>query len=110
MQDGPLNEDQVQELNLQVRMILAHNCYNCHGSAKVKGDLRLDTREFIMKGGKNGDVLVPGEPKSSEIIHRVLLPRSDKKAMPAKGKGLTKEEISILEYWIKKGAPGPKGE
>jgi len=110
MQDGPLNEDQVQELNLQVRMILAHNCYNCHGSAKVKGDLRLDTREFIMKGGKNGDVLVPGEPKSSEIIHRVLLPRSDKKAMPAKGKGLTKEEISILEYWIKKGAPWPKGE
>lgn len=110
MQEGPLNEDQVQELNLQVRTILAHNCYNCHGSAKVKGELRLDTREFIMKGGKHGDVLVPGEPKTSEIIRRVLLPRSDKKAMPAKGKGLSKEEIAILEYWIKKGAPWPKGE
>jgi uncharacterized membrane protein len=110
MQEGPLSEAQVQELNLQVRTILAHNCYNCHGSAKVKGELRLDTREFIMKGGEHGEVLIPGDPKASEMIHRVSLPRSDKKAMPSKGKGLTKEEIAILEYWIKKGAPWPSGE
>ncbi|MBN8856761.1 MAG: DUF1549 domain-containing protein, partial [Sphingobacteriales bacterium] len=110
VQEGPLSEEQVQELTLQVRTILAHNCYNCHGSAKVKGELRLDTREFIMKGGEHGEVLVPGDPKASEMIHRVSLPRSDKKAMPSKGKGLTKEEIAILEYWIKKGAPWPSGE
>src|SRR5690606_16041548 len=43
-----LSDDQVAALNLEVRTILAHNCYNCHGEAKKKGDLRLDSRDAIM--------------------------------------------------------------
>lgn len=108
--DGPLNEMQVQELNLQVRTILAHSCNNCHGVAKTKGDLRLDSREYIEKGGENGPVVVPGDPGKSELMRRVLLPSNHKEYMPAKGKGLTKEEIAILDYWIRKGAPWPEGE
>ncbi|MBX3257392.1 MAG: DUF1549 domain-containing protein [Chitinophagaceae bacterium] len=107
---GPLNEAQVQELNLQVRTILAHNCNNCHGAAKVKGGLRLDSKEFIEKGGENGAVVNPGHPENSELIRRILLPRSHKEAMPSKGKGLTKDEIAILDYWIKQGTPWPTGE
>ncbi|GAA4314124.1 DUF1549 domain-containing protein [Compostibacter hankyongensis] len=108
-QNVPLNDTQVQELNLQVRTILAHNCTSCHGSAKVKGELRLDSKAMVMKGGKNGPVLVAGHPEKSELIRRVLLSRTDKKAMPAKGKGLTKEEIAVLQFWIKQGAPWPDG-
>ncbi len=108
--DGPLNETQVQELNLQVRTILAHSCNSCHGAAKTKGDLRLDSREYIEKGGENGPVIVPGDPAKSELMRRVLLPSNHKEYMPAKGKGLTKEEIAILDYWIRKGAPWPDGE
>ncbi len=108
--NGELTEEQVQELNLQVRTILAHNCYNCHGAAKVKAQLRLDSREFIMKGGEHGAALVPGSPQKSEMMRRILLPRGHKEAMPNKGKGLTKDEITVLEYWIKKGAPWPAGE
>lgn len=107
---GPLNETQIQELNLQVRTIFAHNCYSCHGSAKVKGELRLDSKEAIFKGGENGKVIVPGDVHTSELLRRIKLPRSDKEAMPTKGKGLTKEEIAIIEYWIKHGAPWPNGE
>ena len=110
VQKGPLNETQVQELNLQVRTIFAHNCYNCHGSGKVKGELRLDGKEFIMKGGEHGQVLIPGDPKGSEIMRRITLPRNHKEAMPSKGKGLTKDEIAIIEYWIKQGAPWPSGQ
>ncbi|MBX3239756.1 MAG: DUF1549 domain-containing protein [Chitinophagaceae bacterium] len=108
--DGPLSETQVQELNLQVRTILAHSCNNCHGVAKTKGDLRLDSREYIEKGGESGPVIVPGDPGKSELMRRVLLPSNHKEYMPAKGKGLTKEEIAILDYWIRKGAPWPEGE
>lgn len=107
---GPLNDVQIQELNLQVRTILAHSCNSCHGAAKVKGGLRLDSKEFIERGGENGPAIQPGHPENSELIRRVLLPRNHKEAMPAKGKGLTKEEIAILEYWIKQGAPWPTGE
>lgn len=106
---GPLSEAQVQELNFQVRTIFAHNCYSCHGAGKVKGELRLDRKEFVFKGGKNGSILIPGHPEKSELIRRVKLPRSEKEAMPNKGKGLTKSEIELLELWIRQGAPWPAG-
>jgi uncharacterized membrane protein len=106
---GPLTAPQVQELNLQVRTILAHNCYSCHGSAKVKGELRLDSRADLMKGGKNGSILIPGHPEKSELIRRIGLPRNDKDAMPSKGKGLAPAEIATLDFWIRQGAPWPTG-
>ena len=108
-QKGPLTADQVQDLNLQVRTILAHNCYSCHGTVKVKGELRLDSKQMLFKGGKGGSVLTPGHPDKSELIRRIRLPRNDKDAMPSKGKGLTEKEIATLEFWIKEGAPWPDG-
>jgi len=45
-----LNANQLQELNINVRTILAHNCYSCHNATKTKGGLRLDKKEFIFKG------------------------------------------------------------
>ena len=107
--DGQLNENQIQELNLQVRTIFAHNCYKCHGRAKVKGELRLDSKESIMKGGEDGAVILPGNPDKSELIRRVSLPRSHEDAMPEKGKRLSKDEIALLRFWIKQGAPWPTG-
>ncbi|ULQ54061.1 DUF1549 domain-containing protein [Flavihumibacter fluvii] len=106
---GPLTSDISRELNFQVRTILAHNCYSCHGPVKVKGELRLDSKENIFKGGKNGPVLIAGHPENSEIIRRLNLPRTHKEAMPSKGKALNRKEIDILEYWIKQGAPWPDG-
>lgn len=106
---GPLNEEQIQDLNLQVRTIFAHNCYSCHGAGKVKGQLRLDRKEFIFEGGEHGKVIVPGNAANSEMIRRIKLPRNDKESMPTKGKGLTKNEIAIIEFWIQQGAPWPAG-
>lgn len=105
-----LNEEEVQQLTLQVRTIFAHNCTNCHGEAKRKGDLRLDTKEFIMKGGEDGAVIIPGNPGESDLIRRIKLPRSHKDAMPSKGKSLSKDEIALLNFWIKQGAPWPSGK
>lgn len=102
---APLTEPQIQELNFQVRTIFAHNCYSCHGEAKQKGDLRLDSKQAIFKGGKNGSILIPGNPAKSELIRRLHLPRTDKEAMPSKGKSLSTNEIAILEFWIRQGAP-----
>ena len=102
-----LSLKQETELNLQVRTILAHNCYKCHGADKVKGDLRLDMKDMIFKGGEHGPVIVAGNPDESEIVKRISLPEGDKKAMPSKDKRLTKAEIDIIKLWIKKGAPWP---
>lgn len=105
-----LSEAQLLELNLQVRTIFAHHCYKCHGPTKIKGELRLDSKEFIMQGGENGVVVVPGEPSESELMRRVTLPREHKDAMPEKGEGLSEKEIAWLKFWIEQGAPWPEGK
>ncbi len=105
-----LTPKQVEDLNLEVRTILAHNCTNCHGEAKKKGGLRLDSKEAIFAGGESGATLVPGQPGKSELIRRISLPAGHKEVMPSKGKLLTREEIGILSLWIEKGAPWPEGK
>ena len=102
-----LTKQQSIELNIQVRAILAHNCYKCHGAEKIKGDLRLDRRDMIFKGGENGPVVIPGDAVASDLFRRISLPSSHKDAMPSKGKKLAEGDIELIKFWIQKGAPWP---
>ena len=63
----------------------------------------------MLKGGEDGPVLVAHFSEKSEIIRRVKLPAGHDDAMPTKGKRLTDDEITLLEFWIKQGAPWPVG-
>lgn len=100
--------DQVRLLT-DVRTILAHNCYQCHSATKIKGELRLDSKEFVFKGGENGSVIEPGNADASELYRRITLPVDHKESMPSKGKKLSEQEIQILATWINAGAPWPEG-
>lgn len=91
-----------------VRTIFAHSCYRCHSSDKIEGELRLDEREFVFKGGENGPVIKLGEPRKSELIRRISLPAGHDDVMPSKGKLLSKEEIEMISLWIEKGAFWPE--
>lgn len=104
-----LSEEKQIKLVGQVRAIFAHNCYNCHSTAKIKGDLRLDSKEHVFKGGESGAVIIPGDPKKSDLVRRINLPKNHKDAMPSKGKTLSKDEIAIITLWVDKGAPWPEG-
>jgi len=88
-----------------VKPILEDKCYQCHGSSRQKGKLRLDEPQHILKGGKNGVVLVAGKPDESEMIDRMLLPVNDEDHMPPREKKqLNEKEIEILKNWIAAGA------
>ncbi len=102
-----LSDAQLADLNLEVRSIFAHNCYKCHSAEKIKGELRLDKKEFVFKGGESGPVITPGRPEESEMIRRLLLPRDHDESMPPKGKSLAEKEIATLRFWIASGAPWP---
>ena len=104
-----LTKKQEAELNVAVRAILAHNCYKCHSAEKIKGDLRLDRKDMIFKGGENGLVIIPGNPDESEIFRRITLPAYHKDAMPSKGKKLSDADIAVINFWIQKGAPWTEG-
>lgn len=88
-----------------VRPILEKKCYSCHGSGKQKGKLRLDSPEFLLKGGEDGPALEAFHPGKSLVMMRMLLPDSDEDHMPPKGKPqVTDEEKALIEWWIHNGA------
>jgi len=64
--------------------------------------LRLDSREHMLKGGRSGPALVPGDPGESLLV-RAVEQRSDKLKMPP-GRKLSAEELADLATWIKQGA------
>src|SRR5262245_22434251 len=87
-----------------VRPVLAANCYDCHGDQQY-GGLRLDSRDAMLKGGRSGPAIVPGDPDKSLMIEAVRQ-TSDKLKMPKGGK-LRPDEVDALVAWIKAGAPWP---
>ena len=54
----------------KVRPVLASNCYDCHTEMR-SGGLRLDSREAMLKGGRSGPALVPGDPDKSLLIQAI---------------------------------------
>lgn len=85
--------------------IFEAKCNKCHGEEKQKGELRLDTYEFTMQGGENGDNIVAGKPADSLTIQRIDLPEDDDEHMPPEGKDqLTPAETAAIRYWIQAGA------
>jgi mono/diheme cytochrome c family protein len=88
-----------------IEPIFTASCISCHGPDKQKGELRLDTYAALMRGGKHGLVIKPGDTKASELFRRITLPRDDNKAMPPQAKtALTPAQIKLIELWIAAGA------
>jgi ribosomal protein S16/uncharacterized membrane protein len=85
-----------------IKPIFEEKCLSCHSSKKQKGDLRLDQKIYITKGGKNGKCL---DSAKSLLVKRLNLPIGEEEHMPPKGKPqLNENEQKIIEWWIKNGA------
>ena len=93
----------------KIRPILVDQCYQCHsqGSERIKGELLLDTREGVLKGGKSGPLLVPGQPDKSRLMQAVRYQDKDLQ-MPPNDRKLSDAQIAVLAEWIKMGAPDPR--
>ena len=88
-----------------VKPILEAKCFSCHGPNKQKGKLRLDEPDFILKGGKNGEIIVAGKAEESALMKRIMLQKDNKDHMPPIEKSqLSKQEIELLHWWINGGA------
>jgi hypothetical protein len=69
-----------------IKPILETRCYGCHGPNKQKGKLRLDEPDFILKGGKDGKIIIAGKADESNLIERIFLPKENEDHMPPKEK------------------------
>src|SRR5262245_5898885 len=87
----------------KIRPLLAANCYDCHTEEQL-GGLRLDSRDAMLKGGKRGPAIVPGDPDRSLLIAAVR--QTGDLKMP-KGGHLKPDEIEALAAWVRAGAGWP---
>ena len=58
-------KEQLDFFEGKIRPILAENCFKCHSieRGKSKGELTLDTKDGLEKGGETGKAIVPGDPE-----------------------------------------------
>jgi mono/diheme cytochrome c family protein len=88
-----------------VAPLLAARCESCHGSAKQKGKLRVDSIEALVAGGKGGPAIVPGNAAGGTLIARSHLPLEDDKHMPpTKEPQLDDNQVALIAWWIGQGA------
>jgi cytochrome c551/c552 len=92
-----------------VKPILQTNCGKCHFDMNHKGGLSLQTRASTMKGGRDGVVIVPGDPAKSTLVKLIRHegPPDDPKPMPPKSPKMSDADIAVIEQWIKAGAVMP---
>ncbi len=90
----------------QVKPLLKSRCYACHGVLKQESGLRLDSSEFIRRGGESGPAIAPGKSQSSLLISAIT-GTNDVTLMPQEGKRLEPEQVALLRDWIDQGAVAP---
>jgi uncharacterized membrane protein len=88
-----------------VAPILERRCMQCHNEKKAKGKFRMDTYELLVKGGKDGPGIEPGNSAESNIIVRMELPEDDDDHMPPEGKpDIEDAEVRVIRWWLDNGA------
>ena len=104
----PITAEQEKFFEAKIRPVLATQCGKCHSSTaeKLRGGLRLDSREAVRLGGDSGPAIVPGNLEESPLIKAIRY--ADKELrMPPKAK-LPDAVIGDFEVWVKMGAPDPR--
>ncbi len=87
--------------------LLRDHCFKCHGaSPKLKGALRITSREGILEGGLGGQVVDLKKPEASRLYHAVAYDE-ERLRMPPSGK-LDDAAAAVLLRWIQGGMPWGK--
>ena len=86
-----------------IRPVLAEKCLSCHAE-KPKGDLRLDSRAAVLKGGKRGPAIVAGEPEKSLLLKAIRHHKGVPRMPPKAADRLSDQAVANFEKWIADGA------
>jgi hypothetical protein len=93
-----------------VKPLLQTKCFSCHGAIRQKAGLRLDAAQLLLKGTKNGPVVIPGKPDDSPLIAVITSEGHERAAMPPEGEGepFSPAQVAMIRQWIKAGAKAPE--
>ena len=93
-----------------IKPILVHKCYACHGVLKQQGGLRLDTGKSLITGGQSGATINLDNPLKSLLLS--VMTGEAGFRMPPEGEGshLSNAELDLFRSWISQGARVPDDE
>jgi mono/diheme cytochrome c family protein len=102
-----------------IKPLFEQSCIRCHGPGRARAGIKLDTRENVIKGGKDGALFEVGKSDKSTLVVAISM-LDPKSAMPpgsrnqktdappanppAGPKPLTAEEVGLVRAWIDQGA------
>src|ERR1700739_3808538 len=92
-----------------IKPIFDHSCVRCHHGEKAKGNVHLDSLDGVIKGGKDGKAVSPGDSTKSPLVFAVAHVGDEDDFMPPpKNKAnisqLTTEQVGLIRAWIDQGA------
>ena len=107
-QDQPPAAEGIRFFESKIRPALVTHCYECHSteSGKVRGGLKVDSRDALLRGGDSGPAVV-AKSLDESVLYQALLYHDDGWQMPPKGK-LPQATIDDFRRWIQMGAPDPR--
>jgi mono/diheme cytochrome c family protein len=79
--------------------LLKARCGACHSAAARQGGLSIESRDDLVKGGKTGAAVIPGNG-----VDGLLLAMISSGRMPMGGNKLPQNEIERIRSWIEGGA------
>jgi hypothetical protein len=125
----PVSKQEGVTFEKDIHPIFDEACVRCHGDQRPKANLKLSDLEGVMKGSKDGKVVVAGHSEESKLVFAVAeingkiqmppKPRPQRPAMngdtnapaapamtpPAHPwKALTPEQVGLIRAWIDQGA------
>ena len=114
-EDAETARQQIAALSISEQEVFVNvfftNCLDCHGKWKQEAGLDLRTRASLLKGGKSGPGIVPGDPASSLVYQRIL---ADEMPPPKNLFGdqqyvsrVRLQDREALRQWIAAGALSP---
>ena len=96
---------QIEFFEANIRPVLMDTCGECHLD-NPDGDLRVDSRASLLKGGETGPAIVPGDPDKSLLVHAIRREQGFPR-MPKSAPKLPDATIAAFREWIRQGAPWP---
>lgn len=93
--------DAQEQFAKKVQPLLARKCFECHSSKadELKGNLKLESLDDILKGGDSGPAVKAGDVEESLLLKAIRYQIEDKQ-MPPSGK-LDDDDIKLVEEWVK---------
>ena len=93
-----------------IKPVLDKSCVKCHSGDKPKARLKLDNLANILKGGKDGKVVVAGDSAKSMLVLAAAHATKDPdtwmppKRFQDKFPPLKPDQIGLVRAWIDQGA------